>query len=119
MEKKMKTLKAYSNLQSVKDEYVGQFVEHIAKDNLIRGLYSERINSHWQGCAITCMLNPPKRRYEDLLTSHSSFETEAIRFPEWLGMLIDAFHERTSSIEFSQQVQTRLLNAIPVGFADW
>ncbi len=115
----MKTTKAYSDNIEVKNHYIRQFNGNIKADNLIRGSFQERSNSHWKGCAITCMLNPAKRKFEDLIFNHSAFETEAIQFPEWFGLLIDAFHERTSSIEFSQKFQVRLLRAIPVGFTDW
>jgi hypothetical protein len=112
-------LSAYSNKPSIKTKYVRQFNQHIKQENLIRGDYKVPVNSHFKGCAITCMLNDPKTPYSQVKINHSAFVTEPIQFPEWLGILIDSFHEKTSSIEFSQDFQVRLLKAIPVGFSDW
>jgi hypothetical protein len=112
-------LQAYSNKQAVKTLYIDRFDQHVKADNLIRGDYKVPVNNHFRGCAITCMLNDPKTEYSELIIRHSAFETEPIRFPEWLGLLIDSFHEKTSSIEFSQDFQVRLLKSVPVGFTDW
>jgi hypothetical protein len=112
-------LSAYSNKQTVKDKYIKQFRHHIELDNLIRGDYLIQTNSHWRGCAITCMLNDPKTPVEKVTEDHQAFERRTIRFPEWLGILIDSIHEETSSIEFSQEFQVKLLESIPVGFSDW
>lgn len=115
----MFTGQAYSGDTKIKARYIRQFNAHVKADDLIRGSYVESVNSHWQGCAVSCVLNDRKIPRDAVKTNHNAFETEPIKFPEWLGLLIDHFHEHTSSIEFSQRFQVRLLKAIPVGFTDW
>ena len=114
-----KLLEAFSNNTAVKSQYIRDFETHIEKDNLIRGSYSEKVNSHWNGCAITCLLNSPDAKFNEITINHADFETTAIQFPEWLGRLIDKLHENVSSIEFSQQFNLNLLDVIPVGFSNW
>jgi len=115
----MKTLEAYSNSTTIKNRYVKQMQAHIKADDLIRGQYVQSTNNHWQGCAVSCILNDRKTDKNDVKYAHGQFETEPIQFPEWLGMLIDHLHEYTSSIEFSQKFNVRLLKAIPPGFKNW
>ena len=112
-------LQAFSNSTAIKRRYIAQFKAHVKADDLIRGEYMKRTNSHWRGCAITCILNDRTANPQDVIQSHVKFETEPIQFPEWLGFLIDKLHENTSSIEFSAKWNLRLLKAIPEGFSDF
>lgn len=116
----MKKLIAYNNRQSNKDLILKRHAKHIELDTLIRGQgYMERTNAHWKGCNITCLLNKPSVKPENVTTSHANFNNTPFYYPTWLGHLLDCIHERCSSMEFSQQFTHDLIEAIPLGFFDW
>ena len=100
----MVPLRAYHNDPAVKAKHVGHMRAHQEADELIHNQYWE----DGKGCAISCTVHSG---------DHAAYETE-LGFPEWLAHLEDMFFERMTKTD-SQRFPLRLLEAIPVGFADW
>lgn len=92
-------MKAFHGDQRIKDKYVQRMKDHIAADELIRGIgYKEN-----KGCAVGCTLND----YD-----HKKFEDEI--GPEWLAQLEDVLFEGMS-LEKSKTFPLIFLESIMPG----
>jgi hypothetical protein len=96
-------MQAFHNDPAIKEKYLSRVRQHIAADNLIRGI-------GWKdgkGCAVGCTLES----YE-----HAQYPIE-LGIPEWLGRIEDDLFEGMS-IEKSETWPEKFLDAIPVGLDD-
>ncbi len=91
-------MNAYFGQQHIKEKYIKRMEDHIAADELIRGVGFQ----DGKGCAVGCILNA---------FNHKAFEDE-LGIPEWLARILDTLHENTSdtiwptfSLRFLQAVQ--------------
>lgn len=96
-------MQVFHNDQSIKDKYVRCMKDHIAADELVRGVGFE----NGKGCAVGCTLN----NYQ-----HSAFESD-LGIPVWAAYLLDKLHENTSEdyLYKDKKLALAFLEAVPVG----
>jgi hypothetical protein len=93
-------MEAFHNKQEIKNKYIQRMKNHIASDELVRGLTFE----NGKGCAVGCTLN----KY-----NHEAYETE-LGIPRWLAKLEDTLFENMN-LEKSKTFPLLFLESINIG----